>query len=250
MNDSAKIISTWELLADLGFQPGENDERVYDFGDFKLFAGPPGFDHRRSCIEVVPFHGGWLTTRKMAWVEFELPVDVESQEQCAAFLAYFLDRYDGECFNPKVTTFWLDLGRQYKHLLPWERETAAYDARPHCIVERDWMRVATKSLQKIIEAAPADSVVVFAFDGVILSIMCNRELVAMPAKGERWLSKFAIPVEKIKHLPKRFLSDRVNVSIWEMCLQFGNHRYPGASEFIETDTDTLADVRSTASDMP
>jgi hypothetical protein len=109
MNENATTTATWEMLLDLGFQPGENKERFYDFGDYKLFAGPPGLDWRRA-IHAVPFHGGWTTHRTWAWVEFDLPIEMESREQCTAFLAYYLDRYNCDgCFNPKVPTPWLDL---------------------------------------------------------------------------------------------------------------------------------------------
>ncbi len=84
---------TMEVLRNFGFRPsdkpdyGFEESLMYDFGNFKLYAdlGVNRWFRRR-----VMFGGNFFTPRTMAMIEFEMPCEVESQQLCAALIAYHL----------------------------------------------------------------------------------------------------------------------------------------------------------------
>jgi hypothetical protein len=114
---------------EFGFQPDSDvvysdvmPGLSYDFGNFKLSA---------ACLmnlrfaEVVMFSGILIGGRNMADVEFEMPRQVASREQCAAWIAWHLDRCaDGDQFMPERDAPWLAEGRSHCATLPWVREFA------------------------------------------------------------------------------------------------------------------------------
>src|ERR1035441_2250034 len=103
MNTADKV-STWDVLRDFGFQldskviSDQNPGLSFDFGNFKLSASSL---MNMRCVDIVLFTGVLTTRRTLREVEFELPQFVESREQCAAFIAWFLDiGEDGGVFKP------------------------------------------------------------------------------------------------------------------------------------------------------
>ncbi|MFH1821851.1 MAG: hypothetical protein ABH852_05385 [Methanobacteriota archaeon] len=140
MQNEAETTATWDMLREFGFWP---DDEVFsdvmpglsfDFGNFRLSA---------SCVrnmrfaEVVLFTGVLATPRTIAQVQFEMPRQVKSFKQCAAWIVWHLDKVaGGNGFVPAHPVGWLAEGRKYRSLLPWIVDMAEYEARPHCIVER------------------------------------------------------------------------------------------------------------------
>ena len=86
------------------------------------------------------------------------------------------------------------MGRQHFDTLPWERGRAAYKARPLCIVEREWARVALKKLRQVLSKVGDDAIVSFQFDGKVLIIQCAEQTVPLPAEGAAWSSQFNLTV--------------------------------------------------------
>jgi hypothetical protein len=226
-------IPTWNLRPSLGFQP---DPRVgsdvrpglsFDFGNFKLSA---------SCVlnlrfvEVVLFSGILATRDTLAEIEFELPRQVKSRGQCAAWIVWNLDQHcDHGLFTPARPVRWLDEGRQNRRLLPWVMSMAEYDARPRCMIRRDWLRLALKTLGEQIASEPDDAAIVFTFDGNVLSIRCDHKVIALPGEGLPWTVCFRVEAKMLRQQPRRrLMREYVGVSIWKSRIELGPWSYEGA----------------------
>lgn len=232
MNKSeTNSIPTWDVLIDLGFVPEDNDLSEicpglsYDFGNFKLSASAVTNQWYRS---VVLFTGVLVEPRKLREYCFELNRTVASREQCAAFLVYYLDQGKRRPeFQPARSVAWVTDGRQNRHLLPWEVDKAAYNARPQCVVQRDWLRLALRDLAaylaKVDEAANVD----FSFNGAVLMIQCSEKVLPMSARGISWNAQFTISAGNLQRLPKRLAYDAIGISIWKDQLIIGGYRFDG-----------------------
>ena len=113
---------TYDLLKGLGFVV---DKAVIsdapgglslDFGELKLEAS-----HllNRQFVPVVMLGGILSDGRRVAFIEFEMPREVENWEQGIAWFTWCLDRqFNGE-FRPVSPITWIWEGRKNRHLLPW-----------------------------------------------------------------------------------------------------------------------------------
>ncbi|MCY1392262.1 hypothetical protein D3C76_708300 [compost metagenome] len=199
----------WDAFAD------ELPAYFYDFGNLQLFAAQVANRHFRP---VFMFSGVCSDSRSVNRINFELPLVVESFEQGAALIAHFL----GSDFIPQIPTPWLDNGRNWIAYLPWEKEHAAYSARPQCSVEKEWFRVASRKLLELGEAAGESELVWLSFDGEVLRFQLHGRSVICPAiAGEAWPESYAISACELGHLPKRF-SPLVSIGVWDGRLTIGN----------------------------
>ena len=110
---------TWDYLPQLGFAPqtvpdDRNPEACYDFGTFVLTASDTMGKYFR---QVVAFAGNYSTPRSIGVIEFELPEDVASIEQCAAMIYYYLRHYE-VVFEPD----WWTSAEANQQLLPWKNQ--------------------------------------------------------------------------------------------------------------------------------
>jgi hypothetical protein len=236
MNEAEAIAPVWDALKELGFSPDStviSDDMPglsFDFGNFKLSASVV---INKSFKPVVLFGGVLATPRTLTEVCFELPRMVASRQQVVAFLAYYLDKQaseSGSVFHPAREVDWISEGRQNRHLLPWAAEMAAYRSRPHCSVQRDWLRLALKRLAELLGQLDAAAEVEIGFDGSVLLIRCSDEVVAMSAHGRPWRTQFTIPAGNLTHLPKRLGRDEIEISVWDGRLSIGRVSLHGAKE--------------------
>lgn len=223
MNE-ANLIETWDALIHFGFQPSGDVLSVwpglsYDFGNFKLNA---------SCAvnmrfaEIILFTGVLSTRRTLADVEFEMPRRVESREQCAAWIVWHLDRAsEGGTFVPRRQADWVSEGRQNQRVLPWVARMAAYEARPWCSVEREWLRLGLKTLRAILQPLGDETLVQFSFRDAILTIRCGGKVVVLPGEGNPWPKQYTILAKEIRDLRRRLMHSSVEVSVWEEQLNIG-----------------------------
>ena len=123
---SVAPIKSEDVLRRLGFR---EDNSVlsdgspglsFEFGNFKLEASHGA---NRWLRPVVMIGGVMATERTLALVHFEMPLEVESFEQGVAFVTHCLDSSAGGVFNPFSPAPWLVEGRQYRHLLPWNKKS-------------------------------------------------------------------------------------------------------------------------------
>lgn len=227
------FVRTWDLLRDLGFI---EDPRVIsdppgglsiDFGNLKLEAS-----HvlNRRFVPAVLFTGVILTPRTIASVDCEMPREVESRELGIAWVTWCLDSQAGGLFEPVLPVDWLTAGRTHRHLLPWERMQAEYSNRPRCHVRRDWARLAFRDLSAQVEAADDDTPVIFQFDGEVMKISCGGQVVATPASGAPWSSRYSLSARSLRWLPTRLTRDPIVFSVFNGGLTIGNRRYSGVVE--------------------
>lgn len=221
MNE-ANSTETCDALIDLGFQPNDPGDwpgLSYDFSNFKLNAGSVV---NMRFAEIVLFTGVLSTPRTLAEVEFEMPRRVESLEQCAAWIVWHLDSVsEAGTFVPKRKVDWVSEGRQNQRVLPWVAARAAYEARPWCYVERDWLRLALKTLRDILQPLDDEALVQFSFRDAILTIRCGGKVVVLPAEGNPWPKQYVILAKEIRDLRRRLMRASVDISVWEEHLHIG-----------------------------
>jgi hypothetical protein len=239
MIDEATV-PTMDSLRCLGFQ---SDPAVistggpglsFDFGNLRLSASC--CRHLRAA-EIVLFTGALLTPRTLGQVLFEMPRRVKSLKQCAAWIVWNLDQHaDHRVFKPARHVGWVEEGRNSQKLLPWVMSMAEYSARPQCSVQRDWLRLALKTLGEYLAALSDNSSIVFSFDGSVLTIRFDKKVIALPGEGSPWTVRFRVEARTLRRLPKRLMREDIGVSIWESRITLGNWTYEGTlEEFGTTD---------------
>ena len=229
--DATEPLQTWHVLKELGFTA---DHQVisdvspglsFDFGSFKLTA---------SCVtsprslNVVLFGGIFASGRTLAEVTFEMPRQVDSWEQCAAWIAWGLEQCLGAELQSARHVHWLEIGWENRSHLPWLRDRVAYEARPLCSVERAWARAILRDLRSALLAVPPESDVTFAFDGEVLKICCGDKVIAGAATGKAWPYRYRLKAGRLKNLPRRLLRPEVSFSVWRNDFQIGNVKYAKA----------------------
>jgi hypothetical protein len=199
-------VDTWECLDELGFFPTALG-KDYDFGNMQVSA---------SCDPLFGVHllGHCGDQRTLSLVEYRLPSTVESTKHCAALIAYALRH-----FQPTRSTPWLEMGLADQHLLPWERERAAYNARPLYWAERDWWRTALK----VLRALPPESLqgnALFRFDGRAASIALGDTYITFPGTGKLWPHSYAVSAsEFVGGLPRRLYGDLIQTDVHQDTLR-------------------------------
>ncbi len=225
MSEGGAGVATREILERLRFEKDEaamTDEPpayVVDLGNIKFTVARSVNRFSRPVFAVT---GAAFDRRTSKMICFDLPLRVESYEQGVALLAHAI----GSDYEPEQPAPWLDQGRSWRHLLPWEQEKAAYAARPVCLVARDWFRVAGNRLRTLAEVADTSDVATFSFDGQVLKINAAGEILAMPASGAAWDTVFALSLCGLRALPKRLASDRIFVEVWTGCLSIARLSLP------------------------
>ena len=226
-----KSIATWDVLQQLGFQPADDyfgcPAMSYDFGSFKLQATRMMNLRMR---EVVSFSGFVSTSRTMSSIEFDMPLSVESKEQCAAWIAWHVNEtlpsQERLIHLPKAEL--LIFGLQHQATLPWVQEKAAYQVRPQCSVERGWLRQALKTIKENVSSSAPDSKISIAFDGHVLSFQSESWIAPIPALGEPWPDRYEIAVSDF-YFPSRLMQETIHISIWKGNLSLGNRLYRGVT---------------------
>ena len=252
MSDSPHTVETWAAIQMLGFEPDASAISdggrglSYDLGKFRLSAGRMMNLHFR---EIVQFSAVYQTPRTIGSIDFEMPMQVESLEQCAAWIAWHLnERLPSleKLLSPAKASFLL-LGLQHQDTLPWVRDMAAYAARPQCVVERSWMRVALNALKAKLNIENSDGDVGIWFDGQVLAFSGPGWVVPVPAEGAPWPSRYQIRTENFSKFPSRLMSERIHISAWKEHLHVGNWRYTG---LITIDSKPSADDHTHGFDQP
>lgn len=214
-------MKTRVVFKELGFQEDwdaitdQSPAYYFDFGNLRLMAAELMSDRFVPCFH---FGGVWRDFRSISMVDFKMPLEVESLEQGAAWIAYGL----GKSFRSRHPTSWLADGWTWQDRLPWVRRMKEYEARPLCSVEKDWFKVAVKKLRALADAASDSDVVWIGFDGDALRIAGCGTAVIVPATGTAWKARYAIKTKQLDHLPKR-LTDPVVIDMWEGRLSIGRH---------------------------
>ena len=145
-----------------------------------------------------------------------------------------LDRYSDGAFKPARPVGWVEEARASRRLLPWCKSQAEYQARPCCLVQRKWLRLALNTLAEHLTSLPDDAAVIFGFDGSVLSICCEGEFIVLAGQGPPWTIRFKVAAGALRLLPKRLMEERVGLSIWQSHLSLGRWLYEGSPEGFST----------------
>ncbi len=68
------------------------------------------------------------------------------------------------------------------------------------------------------------------FDGQILTFWVSGKTVILQAEGSAWGAHYFLPVGQLRIMPKRLLSNAVDVSIWRGRLQIDRSNFEGIAE--------------------
>lgn len=199
----------WDCISDC--LPGYR----YRFKGFVLSAS----ELMSVCLKPV-FHvgGNWYDGNSYAEVLFEMPLMLESIDQGAAWIADGLARHHVKPVGPPA---WLVEGRDHKDLLPWVRQLRAYEARPTCLVDADWLRLAARKLRVILESADGSQSATLSFDGTILRIATGSELLAISARGGAWPDPVVVELGSLSWAVGRLRGQTITLSLWEGRLSVG-----------------------------
>ena len=196
-------------------QPGY----CFNFGDLSLKAIRVTNEYLRP---VFHFGGVWSTPRRHGMIDFDMPMAVESFEQGVAWIVDALQRHG---YTPPVKPTWYLAGEAHRGLLPLERRRAEYEARPQCLVDRDFLRPAIRRLRaQAANASPAE-IASISFDGEILRFRISNMPVAVSAVGTPWPESYAVAAIKLQFLPKRLMDEQVFVSVLNGRLSIGRSSF-------------------------
>jgi hypothetical protein len=226
-------VNTLSVLVAVGFCPstrGMPGTFEYDFGNVTLYALRCT---NRWFVEVVLLTGVMRGRNSLSQVQHELRAQEESREAVLAHVAWALDRAaDGTQFRPSRPADWLEEGRAHKHLLPWARSQLANQAsqerrrvRPHCEVDRKWMRMAVSTLRDFAESAGDGETVSVIFDGRSLAFEAANLRCIVAAIGEPWPDAVSVRAKDLAEFQRRFKYPVVVVGVWEGHLEIGDVRY-------------------------
>lgn len=224
------VISTWEGLKELGFIDVVDDQlaelipmRSYRLGKLKLRAS---LTVTWYMAQIVVLHAEYFSARSFGMVDDEYPLKVESLDQLAAFVADTARKVMDEEDIDGPLPLWFQHGLQNKHLLPEQQAIAEYEARPHCWAEREWVKLALKSLEKHLTQIDDETAVAFSFDGSLLTIRCGDHVSPIPAVGKAWPTTYTLAAKHLRRLPGRLRRNRsVHVGVWEDSLEISMHRF-------------------------
>jgi len=166
-----------------------------NFGGLTPTAGA----YRKLLAEIVMITGVLATSRSLAHIHFDMPRYVESAHFVTAWIVWHLDQHSE--FRKVQNPPWVEEGRNHHGLLPWVKSMAEWNARPQCVVKRDWLRLALNALTEHVTALPDDSEAVFTFDGSIFSIRYDEKVIAFAAAGIPWAVSFKVRVGNLRRLP-------------------------------------------------
>ncbi len=167
---------------------------------------------------VVELSGVRSTSRQLSFVEGEIPHDLGSALEAAAWISFVL-KSDRSDLAPLPD--WFIEGERNWNLIPFMREAEerkrAYEASPKCSIDRDYARPLRRNLIMEMSSLNDEAEMTFAFDGRVLNIQFSgREYsYEVLASGERWPSSYSVAVTRESKLPARFMYGQVEVIVME-----------------------------------
>ena len=213
---------TLDSLIALGFErrePRFGMETVgYKFKHLDLVASHGMYMYARY---VVMLSGVDSTGRTLGTVKSQVSPDLGSALEAAAWLSYALKSYKSDL---EPLPDWFVEGERHWDLIPIVAKQRAYEARPKCVVDRDYARPLRRNLLEEMSRLPGETKMTFSFDGRVLSIvLCGRPHEVI-ASGDSWQSSYSVKVSPGSKLPTRFTSASVVVSVFEGYLSFDDVR--------------------------
>lgn len=212
----------------LGFEifPNQYNESTvaYHFKNVHLEAS---YVRNRFFQETVLL-SGILNSREtdtMVLIETEIPCNLVTPNEAAAWASYALSFYEGD-LGPLPD--WMLVGKKNWDLIPFVREAREYDARPLCRLDREYAKILRQRLRDMLLAHISEQPVQFAFDGRILSVKVYKNVFDVPASGSAWEHFYEVVMGPETKLPSRFMSPVVSISFYKQNLIWEGRQYAGA----------------------
>ena len=220
---------TFDSLISLGFEPR------------KTSAGLEGVCYRFACLDldachvmnlyaryVVLLSGVLNTGRKLAIIESQIPIDLGSAFEAAAWVSYALKSHRRQL---EPLPDWFLEGERHWDLLPFVRQMReaeerrlAYLSCPKCYIDREYARPLRRNLLEELSGLAGGTEMAVHFDGRILSIVLNERIHEVVASGDSWPSSYRAIVDREARMPTRFESPTVEVSVFEGYVSFDTLR--------------------------
>ena len=171
--------------------------------------------------EVVLLSGVVETRRTLSIVESQIPNDLGSPSEAAAWVSYAL-KSDKRELEPLPD--WFVEGENHWDLIPFVAEQRAYQARPKCFIDRDYARPLRRNLLEEMSWLAGEAEMTVSFDGRILTIDFGGRVHEVIASGDSWPSSYRAIVTSESKFPARFTSSMVEVSVFEGHVRLGGLR--------------------------
>ena len=169
--------------------------------------------------DVVLLSGVVETRRTVGLVESQIPDEIGSALEAAAWVSYALKSYRSEL---EPLPDWFVEGERHWDLVPPARlelaareRQLAYDASQKCFVDRDYARPLRRNLLEEISWLNGETELTCSFDGRVLRIVLCDRVHEVVARGDSWPSSYKVIVCPETTLPRRFTSSTVTVSVFE-----------------------------------
>ena len=170
---------------------------------------------------ILYFSGIFNDTRSPAFIEFEIPLVVESLEMGVALISFNLKSFEFE-LKPN----WLKTGLALEATLPWKKKQLEYKNKPSLFIESDWFKLIVKKLRIIVNEVAPEELTTFSFDGMALKVEVGPNVIICKAWGAAWPSSYKVKTKFLDFLPKKIIKKDVNISVWEEHLIIGNSQFP------------------------
>ena len=168
---------------------------------------------------VVTLSGVLETGRTLAIIEDQIPTDLESPLEAAAWVSYVLRSHRSD-LEP-LPEWFVEGERHWDLVAPARKESAAremqraYEASPKCYIGRDYARPLRRNLQEEISWLEGEAEMTISFDGRVLSVnLCGR-VHEVVASGDGWPSSYRVAVSPETKFPARFTSSSVVVNVFD-----------------------------------
>ena len=171
--------------------------------------------------QIVYLTGFFRTAREMGDVDPQIPTDLQSPLEAAAWVSYALKSYRADL---QPLPDWFVEGEHHWDLIPLVAKQRAYETRPKCYIDRDYSRPLRRNLLEGISRLREESSMTVSFDGRVFSIVHGHRVHEVLASGDGWPSSYRVIVTRESKLPARFTSKVVVVSLFEGYLSFDDVR--------------------------
>ena len=170
---------------------------------------------------VVMLSGVVITEHTVGLVESQIPDDLGSALEAAAWVSYALGSHSSEL---GALPDWYGKGLGHWSLIPFVRERreaqAAYRDAPKCGIDREYARPLRSNLLRELSELSEETEMTFSFDGRVLSIAFLGSVHEVVASGDSWPSAYRATVSADSVLPTRFMSSTVEVCVFEGHVRF------------------------------
>lgn len=177
---------------------------------------------------VVLLSGVLETHRSLAIIEDQIPNDLRSPSEAAAWVSYALSSHRSD-LEPLPN--WFLEGEDHWDLVPLaravreaEERQRAHLAAPRCVIDREYARPLRRNLLEQFSMLPEETGMTFSFDGRVLTMtLCDR-VQEVVAYGDSWPSSYRAIVSSETKLPARFENAMVEASVFEGHVSFDRIR--------------------------